>query len=403
VVTSTCAGDPGEVQAAFDRLLMEQGEVTPVELLLDAGHLAYRDYEAWRDGRVAVLEEVLQGDSAEARQLLAQAAALATARGLVCEPHHYAPWHGGQPLRCSSDSDERLYLTRYRPPAERPQLDLFYDSREVALVNGVRLALAARQANEAGRLLHQLRRAFPAHPRLGAFERLVAALAGLDRPVRDTDREIAHLRDSVEPTARELLGGLARDFLVPQWRRLAAPLAARTFDPQHPERHASFAAARAEDWDAVLRAVEAELGWLQEPVLVQRHAAASERLGDQQTALSGWCRLCWDFPAAAAEHLPASLFLRRAWSDFRDLAMPLDTPDFPAWLALCRAVSFATLPDTANSEARLTLERVQWLAARAAATPDERLLAARRELQAAHPGLFEVYMAVVERRENSAR
>ncbi len=40
------------IQQAVDRLLLEQGVYTPLELLLAEGRLLFADYEAWRAGRV---------------------------------------------------------------------------------------------------------------------------------------------------------------------------------------------------------------------------------------------------------------------------------------------------------------------------------------------------------------
>ncbi len=386
--------EPSEVQAAIDRLLMEQGEVAPVEVLLAIGCLAYRDYEAWREGRVAFLEDVLQCSPEEVRRLLQEVGARALAHGLRAEEHSYAHWAGPQPLRCSRGSEEPLFLTRYRPPSDRAQLDLFYDSREAVLVNGLRLALAARRTDEAARLLGEIRRALPGHRQKGLFECLVAAQADLGAPVGDPAAELEQLLSRIEPAAREALGPQARDFLVPHWRRLAGALAGRPFDAERPEIHGSFAAARAEDSDAARQAVEAESAWRSEPVLIQRHAVACERLGERQAALADWCLLCWDFPASAPDALPESGLLGAAWADFQDLEPPLEAPDFPAWLVLQGTASFAP-PQAANAAARETFERIQWLAAQPAAAPDERVLAARRELRARHPRLFDLYMAAV--------
>jgi hypothetical protein len=395
-VSRALLSEPRQVQAAIDRLLMEQGEVTPVEVLLATGALAYRDYEAWREGRVPFLEDVLQCSPEEVRGLLQEVGARALAHGLRAEEHSYSQWAGQQPLRCSPGAEEPLFLTRYRPPSDRMQLDLFFDSREAVLVNGLRSALAARNTGEATRLLGELRRALPGHRQTGLFECLLAAQAEVGAPVGDPAAELERLQTSIEPAAQDALGPEARDFVVPHWRRLAGALPGRPFDPERPELHASFAAARAEDWDAARRAVEAELDWRSEPVLIQRHAAAWERLGDRQAALADWCLLCWDFPASAPDRLPESGLLGAAWTDFQDLEPPLDTPDFPAWLVLRGAGPFAPPPEAANAAARETFECIQWLVAQSAAAPDHGVLAARRALRARHPGLFDLYMAAVQ-------
>ena len=47
------------VQQAVDRLLLEQGGYTPLELLLAEGRLLFADYEDWRAGQVEYLDELL--------------------------------------------------------------------------------------------------------------------------------------------------------------------------------------------------------------------------------------------------------------------------------------------------------------------------------------------------------
>jgi hypothetical protein len=394
--------EPGQVHAAADRLLMEQGEVAPVEVLLATGCLAYRDYEAWREGDVPFLEDVLQCPPEEARRLLEEVGARARNHGLEGEERVYFQWSGQQRLRCLRGGGEALFLTAYRPPSDRAQLDLFYDSREAVLVNGLRSALAARGTDEGKRLLRELRRAFPHHRQTELFECLVTSQAELGASVDDPAAELERLLTVIEPTAGKALGAQDRDFLVPHWRRLAGALAGHRFDPRRPQLHGSFAAARAEDWQVVRRTVEAESAWRSAPVLVQRHAAACERLGERQAALADWCLLCWDFPASAPDWLPESRLVGIPWTDFQDLDPPLDTADFPAWLLLQDGIGLSPPQGAANARAREVFERIQWLLAQPSGPPDERVLAARRELRAWHRRLFELYMAAVQRAEKAA-
>ena len=89
------------------------------------------------------------------------------------------------------------------------------------------------------------------HPHAGAFNFSVPP--GLN----DSEFNLI-LRDGLLPLAERRLGGYARHFLPPLWRRLTRALAGQRFDPAHPERHASYPALRAEDWQQVVELVEAE-------------------------------------------------------------------------------------------------------------------------------------------------
>ena len=55
-----------EVHNAVDRLLLEQGEYSPLEYLLSEGRLLYSDYERWRGGELGYLDEALFGDPLQA-------------------------------------------------------------------------------------------------------------------------------------------------------------------------------------------------------------------------------------------------------------------------------------------------------------------------------------------------
>lgn len=387
-----------QAAAAVDRILLEQGEYSPLEFVLLDGMLAYTDYEAWRQERIAVLEDVLRDNVTHTRRLLQTASAYAARLGLVPETVEYRSWVAQRSLRCSREADD-LYRTRYRSPADTHQLDLFHDSAEVVLLNGLRDALAAGRVPDTRRLLEQCRRTRPHHPLLPALERLMAAQRMLETPPRDAARDLARLLTEIEPAAARVLGVCARDFLVPHWRRVAAALAGNAFDPQRPELHASFAAARAEDWATVNSAVETEVDWKSHLALILRHAQAAERLGESETALADWCRLCWDFPHDAACELVASRLLAHEWSAFQDLHVALDTEDFPAWLAIRGRLRCAIPADAGNARVREIMAILRRLADRSEPTPDRATLADREALKALHPALFELYMAAVRQRE----
>ncbi len=387
--------------AAVDRILLEQGEYSPLELVLLDGLLAYTDYEAWRQERIPVLEDALRDDLTYARRLLRAGSAYAERLGLVSETVEYRSWAEQRPLRCSREAED-LYRTRYRSPADTLQLDLFHDSTEVVLLNGLRDALAARREPEARRLLDRCHRTCPGHPLLPALEQLVAAQRMLQAPPADAARELDRLSTEIEPAAAQVLGARARDFLVPHWRHIATALAGWVFDPERPELHASFAAARAQDWTTVLSAVEGEADWRAEPLLIVRHAQAAERLGIRGTALADWCRLCWDFPQHAAREVAGSRLMSHQWSVFQDLDAPLENEDFPAWAAMRGRVRWPLPENTRNARARETPVTVQRLVARSQPTLNPATLADRETLKTLHPVLFEIYMTRLRQRETGS-
>ena len=114
---------------------MEHGEYVPLELLLATNRLAYEDYQAWRDGRLATLDAVLADGARKARILLEGAHSWAEELGLTPEPAVLHGWGGnaGAALVASAGAGLGTLLgTRYRPAREHDQLDLFLDGARAA-------------------------------------------------------------------------------------------------------------------------------------------------------------------------------------------------------------------------------------------------------------------------------
>ena len=119
-----------EIQQAVEQLLMEQGNYTPLELLLAEGRLFYSDYESWRSGDLSDLASTLFGDQNECQQLLYEADSYANKRRLAAEKISYSTWGSteGKALSFSSNGTfNHLFHTRYRQASDIPQLDLFMD------------------------------------------------------------------------------------------------------------------------------------------------------------------------------------------------------------------------------------------------------------------------------------
>jgi len=86
-----------ETSALVDRLLHRQGVYLPLELLLAEGRLLYPDFDQWRAGAIAYLDECLFGDSDKSVQLLRAAAQYARALGLRPQPLNTRAGAAGHP------------------------------------------------------------------------------------------------------------------------------------------------------------------------------------------------------------------------------------------------------------------------------------------------------------------
>ena len=384
------------LQQAVDRLLLEQGVYTPLELLLAEGRLLFADYEDWRAGQLGYLDELLFGDPEQSRALLQQAAAYARALGLQAETLVYPPWGGGANLPFSPQVEfDRLFHTRYHRPDTVPQLDLFMDSGGSSLVNGIEQALIGRDHLEARRQLDLLFETDPGHNQLGSLERLVEAAERLPMPLDDAAGELHRLQQELGPLALDLLGSGSRDYLAPFWRRLLETLWQRSFDPVHPELHGSFVALQLEDWDLVQQAIEDLADWRAQPILLRRYAQASGRLQQPERAVCCWFRLCWEFPdqADAIGHEAEPLW-RQRWRRFQELEPELPNRDFPAWTLLVRPglherLQLAGCLDGLEppQDYRVVADLV---AAPGASVSD--LIEQRKRLKVSNPALFDHYL-----------
>ncbi len=395
-----------EIRFAVDRLLLEQGVYSPVELLLAEGRLLFPDYEAWRCGQLATLEEALAGNPARIRTLLQQAGQYAVALGLHADRREFLSWgdSAGRPLRLSGDAAlEELCCVHYRRGGNEVQLDLFMDNSGNVLANGIVAALASRRAEEAARLVDRLLETDPSHPRLGRLEALSNAAQRLSAPVADYFAESEYLEGYLAPLAAGELGVGARDFLAPFWRRMADALRGQPFVADTPLLHASYPLGRAHDWAGVREAVLGDVAWQAYPVLRLRLAEAAFYLGDRPAALAVWCRMCWDFPAEAEQALASGALpdkeLRPDWERYRDLDVEPEpvTPFFPAWLLLERTETHSALTAEEASQAHAAgraYAALHGLLAGGGAL-SERTMELRQKLMQAHPGLFAIYMRTI--------
>jgi hypothetical protein len=371
---------------------------------MDQGRLDYSDYEAWRCGELASLEDALLGNRARIRDMLTEAAQWARRLGLAATREDYRGWGalGGAALTLSSDSDFADALaTHYRREDAPRQRDLFEDGGEAALLKDLRTALAERQADRAAALLGDLLSRFPDHRLRPDAERLCDALAHFEASgiAPGIEQEFDRLRHHLAPAAEQLLRTRCRDFMTPFWRRLAVRLEELPFDPAIADRHASWVYAQCLDWRGVRRSVLADGGFSRQPVLLKRLAEAERRLGERVVAIERLAVLCWCFFEQAESLLDAGGFpdagVRAAWRSYQDLDLepPLAIAWFPAWLLLCEpglAKAWQTPPADEVGPAGHGFDALRTLVVTKAA--GRREIALRSELQRAHPGFFALFL-----------
>jgi hypothetical protein len=375
-----------------DRLILEQGRLDPLELLLACDCLSYADYEAWRLARVPDLQGVLRISPDEAADLLARAGTYAGAQGLVAGPLLHCAWGPTDRIIAvgSHEGLARACARVWAPPADRIQLDLFQDSQDQLLEQGVCDALTERRIDAAHVALTRLMALEPRHPRLRRYLRLMQS-------VEDLPDLAPALRwrglESMEPLARDLLGHRARDLLAPLWAALAQTLSGRPFDPDSPVLHAGHAWARAGRYAEARQALETEPELGHWPALLIAHAESCRRTGDLAAAHRDWAMLCWEHPleaeqALAAKDLPDTR-MHRLWVKFADADLDLTTGAFPAWLLIADPGTAAAVPpDLAPTGAAGDAYR---LLHRLVGGEDD--VALRKALAALQPGLLKLFLA----------
>ena len=391
-----------QVQAAVDRLVMEQGEYAPLELLLATNRLAYEDYRAWREGRVETLDAVLADGTAETRMWLEGAQAWADALGLAAEPtaHHGWEENAGSVLAASADSGLNALLnTRFRHTREHAQLDLFLDSAQTAAVNALLDALTARDAGNACSALERLVRIDRDH---GQRFHAASLISALEAPAPEGAERGAEQLERMErewvPAASALLGARRRDFLAPLWRDIGRALEPAPFDPMNPDRHASRAYREGLDWERMRRSVLAAPGHEEAPVLIARLAEAQWRLRDRARAIESWFALCRLAPDEFERLIEAPDFpdwaLRTAWRVAAESGIEGEMAPawFPAWMLIEEpGLAGVLAPRRTGDDPSRAFDGVMELLAHPA--PDERGIELRRSLQAIHPGLLQRFLA----------
>ena len=379
------------VVEVVDRLLLEHGELDPVDCLVEFGLLRRADADAPLVAGTEIISALL-APVAEAVALLEQAHAYAVAQNFVAvprleaRPRHAPPWP-------REDASQRLMqlcgsILR-RADGDLRQTDLFHDGAQTATLNELKEALVEHRTQAAGSALQRLRALTSDVQAIDDYGQLLSELVAPRTSPAECSREL-ELR--IAPLARRYLGPRARAYLWPLWSDLAMALSGMGFDPETPHVHASYAHAQAEQWDAAATCVEREPGWPRHAALVARLAEARARQGREDRARRLWAQLCWDHPGAAADvlaHAPGDPVAARLWSKFIGADAELSVGDFPAWLLLgdsfqAHLVPAECAPDSADGHAYAALHRL---------VTSGGAIGERIALHALRPDLLRLYLA----------
>ncbi|SAK87826.1 hypothetical protein AWB79_06239 [Caballeronia hypogeia] len=287
------------------------------------------------------------------------------------------------------------------------QLDIFADSRDVALRNDVVEQLQRRDAVDARASLTHLADEYPDDSALPTMAVLVCELENeLSLPLTD-HAELAsirrHLEDEVMPAAQHVLP--AQDlhaWSTSCWRSLAERAAPLAFCATHTESHAAPLWLRAGGWAAATDAVNTIESWWRIPSPLTWMAEARCRAAGLDAAWPLFAELAWlapsRFAALIAGLRDASLdgLRRRFDADFSGTGEIEDYAWFPAWLMIVKP-ALATRLGEARMQRDLPASRATALLGEILRREHEgdqhELVTLREELSRLHTGLFDAYMA----------
>ncbi len=308
-----------------------------------------------------------------------------------CEPYSSITL---QPLRvCRSETDELLFTTVYQPARNRQQTDLFFDSAPVFATQNLIRAIVDQRIDAIPGCLSHLRSLD--REKCSSFERLLAEHEQCTC-YPETGTKIDYLKNILSPTAFEVLGRFASDFLIPCWQQLSRELALRKFDAGMPDDHLSFTAFRALEWRDVVASVENEENWKNQPILLFRHAEACFKANQEAQGLESWFQLFLDFPEKAERMVgdTGNFLLVCDWMNFNDLDPGLEPAFFPAWTVLKKpALAKITVALNEENSAGQALQMIRALVGRTDNAITQNTLHVRARLRHLNPNLFVHYMA----------
>ena len=389
-------------QQQIDQLILENGEYSPLDYLLQQGRLNYSDYEAWRNGNIELLSDVLFGNLEQIVEQWINAEEYLQQLGWQSETLTYHPIQNDNHERLVFSLDSKLefyFHKRFSKSADQPQADLFMDSQATTVFNTDTQAILDQNTKEARKNLERLFDIAPGHNHLGELECLVEALESLNANVDEARQEIQSLKTNITPAAKMLLRKNSRQLLIPLWRRLSQALAQQHFLTNEPELHRSYTAMFAQDWDQVRSCIETETNWQQSPTLLTRHAQACDRLRLPGEALLSWFELCWRFPQESdVIEDKASDEVKKQWIRFQELEPELPAYEFPAWSIITKPGWLKIIPTPPqekpnNAKSYNVVQRL--LVEKTEATSSKDNINLRAQLKQESPGLFQFYIVAI--------
>lgn len=276
------------------------------------------------------------------------------------------------------------------------QLDLFRDGRAVRLRNALRHALMNEDAEETEIAYRELKDFDASHRWLPHARTLIAALqTPAPADVNEGLAVLTRLEGEWTPAACAVLGEDGRAMLFRMWSDVGNALADAPFDPEFPDRHASHAYAKCEDWKSVERCVRGVPDYSAQPVLLHRIAEAICRQGRWSEAANHWFELCWSAPDAFRNSMDRGEIPDRVlcdgWHRARDQDIePEITPGwFPAWMLIHKPKIAGLIPvPVANGSPQAAFAVLQELT-----IGDAEDAELRRQLQGLHPGLLKCFLS----------
>ena len=278
--------------------------------------------------------------------------------------------------------------------ATMKQLDIFRDGRSVILSNALRTAVLSGDANDLEIAYRKLRDFDASHHWLPHAETLIDGLS--NPPPSNVDESLsalARLEAEWAPAVLAILGEDGRGVLDRVWHAVGDALADCPFDPEQPDRHASYAYAKSADWKWVVRSVQGVRNYSAQPELLSRIAEAHWRQGRWDKAACAWFELCWSAPDRFGHlmnggEIPDPL-LQGGWNRARDQDIEIRPPWFPAWMLIDRPQIAGLIPAPDASAD----PQAAFVALRALTIDDGENMDRRKELQRLHPGLLACFLA----------
>jgi len=274
------------------------------------------------------------------------------------------------------------------------QLDFFRHGRSVVLSNGLHAAVLGGDANDVETAYRKLSDYAATHRWLPHARTLIEALSN---PLPSDEDEglaaLTRLEAEWAPAAQAILGEDGRGVLDRLWRAVGDAFADSPFDPERPDRHASYAYAKCADWKSVERSVRYAGNYSAHPVLLSRIAEALWRQGRWDQAAGAWFELCWSAPDRFRRmmndgEIPDPL-LRGGWDRARDQDIEIAPDWFPAWMLIDQPRIAALIPVPEASAG----PQAAFVALRALTAEDPNDVKRRRQLQTLHPGLLACFLA----------